>query len=292
MTKPLDNDFSGQKREAQPTLPFDPAQVDRCGIRLTRADFARFLGVSKQAVGEWVASGKIVLGADGRLDPRQAVAQLLRNSDPAKLRAKVLAPLLRDVGTLQRRIAELESELARVKEERDFEAGAARELQQVPDALLFLLGEEWPALRAVEPERIEAALDDVFRRACALAAQEAEPEPLIPGVPEIRDVSFEERAWLAQQAQELADLPARKGIVAPRAACETEGEGGRSMKPALAISLLVREPEERWEFVAQVRGRPVYHGGGYDTPAEAFAAAVTQMRGELQRERAERERPN
>ncbi|MCC7269400.1 MAG: hypothetical protein IT468_01630 [Rhodocyclaceae bacterium] len=62
--------------------------------------------------------------------------------------------------------------------------------------------------------------------------------------------------------------------------------------PALAISLLVREPGEQWEFVARVRGRPVHHGDGYDTPAEAFAAAVSQLRGELQRERAERERPN
>ncbi|MCC7269399.1 MAG: hypothetical protein IT468_01625 [Rhodocyclaceae bacterium] len=226
MTEPIDNDFSGQKREAQPTLPFDPAQVDRCGIRLTRAEFARFLGVSKQAVGEWVASGKVVLGADGRLDPRQAVGQLLRNSDPAKLRARVLAPLARDVGLQQRQIDDLKAKLARAEEDRDFQAGAADELLRLPTILLSMIAEEWSTLRTVEPEGIDAALDDIFRRAGNLAAQEAEPGPLIPGEPSIRDVSPEEIAWLAQQAQELADLPARKGIVAPRAACENEGEGG------------------------------------------------------------------
>jgi hypothetical protein len=61
------------------------------------------------------------------------------------------------------------------------------------------------------------------------------------------------------------------------------------MKPvALMIMLVVREPDEQWEFVAQVRGRPARHGTCYDTAAEAYAAAVSQLLGEL----AERERPN
>ncbi len=224
MTEPIDNDFSGQKRQTQPTLPFDPAQVDRCGIRLTRAEFARFLGVSKQAVGEWVAAGKIVLGADGRLDPRQAVGQLLRNSDPAKLRARVLAPLMRDVGALRRRIAELEAELARVKEDRDFEARVAAELGKTPDAMLALIAEEWPTLRTVEPDRINAALDDIFRRATDLAAQKLE-EPLIPGT-NIHAVTREELAEMEEWSRELAEAHDREGIGPPRAVREKkEGEG-------------------------------------------------------------------
>ncbi|MDO8413566.1 MAG: hypothetical protein Q7S51_07245 [Gallionellaceae bacterium] len=128
MTKTLNPDSSA-------FLPFDPKDLDRSGLRLTRAEFARFLEVSKQAVGEWVTAGKITLGADGRLDPRQAVSQLLRNSDPARLRSKVLAPLARDVGILQKRVAELERDLASANEDVDFHEGASLELIEQQDTL-------------------------------------------------------------------------------------------------------------------------------------------------------------
>lgn len=109
-------------------LPFASGELDRSGLRLTRAEFSRFLGVSKQAVGEWVTAGKITLGADGRLDPRQAVSQLLRNSDPARLRVKVLEPLARDIGKLQRRIAELEATLTTSEEDASFHEESSLEL--------------------------------------------------------------------------------------------------------------------------------------------------------------------
>lgn len=139
-------------------LPFAPGDLDRSGLRLTRAEFSRFLGVSKQAVGEWVTAGKITLGADGRLDPRQAVAQLLRNSDPARLRARVLAPLVRDVGNLQRRIAELEAEVDQWKEEAEFHDGAAMELAGQLNGLHDRLRAEREALAALPGERVVGAL--------------------------------------------------------------------------------------------------------------------------------------
>ncbi len=108
-------------------LPFAPGDLDSSGLRLTRAEFARFMGVSKQAVGEWVTGGKIILGADGRLDPRQAVSQLLRNSDPARIRSRVLAPLMKDIGSLQKRIGELETALAAANEEADYHKGVSLE---------------------------------------------------------------------------------------------------------------------------------------------------------------------
>lgn len=125
MTNLLNPDSTTQKTGL---LPFAPGDLDRSGLRLTRAEFARFLGVSKQAVGEWVTAGKITLGADGRLDPRQAVSQLLRNSDPARLRAKVLEPLSRDIGRLQQRVAELERALAAATEDANFHEESASEL--------------------------------------------------------------------------------------------------------------------------------------------------------------------
>ena len=125
MTNQLNPDCTTPKSGV---LPFEPGALDRSGLRLTRAEFARFLGVSKQAVGEWVTSGKISLGADGRLDPRQAVSQLLRNTDPARLRARVLEPLARDIGKLQQRVADLEKSLAQSDENGSFHEECAAEL--------------------------------------------------------------------------------------------------------------------------------------------------------------------
>lgn len=125
MTNPLNPDSTTPKTGV---LPFSAGELDRSGLRLTRAEFARFLGVSKQAVGEWVTAGKIMLGADGRLDPRQAVSQLLRNTDPARIRAKVLEPLARDIGKLQQRVAELEKALTQSDESASFHEECADEL--------------------------------------------------------------------------------------------------------------------------------------------------------------------
>lgn len=139
MTNPLNPDCNTPKTG---TLPFAPGALDRSGLRLTRAEFARFLGVSKQAVGEWVTAGKISIGADARLDPRQAVSQLLRNSDPARLRAKVLEPLVRDVGLMQKKVADLERALAATTEDANFHEESAGELAEQLNALDHHLREE------------------------------------------------------------------------------------------------------------------------------------------------------
>jgi len=135
-------------------LPFASGELDRSGLRLRRAEFARFLCVSKQAVGEWVTAGKITLGADGRLDPRQAVSQLLRNTDPARLRAKVLEPLSRDIGRLQQRVAELEKALAQSDENATFYEESANELAAQLDALDRRLVEERAALVLLPTDKV------------------------------------------------------------------------------------------------------------------------------------------
>jgi len=155
MTPPLDPDRTKQNT---PMLPFDPADMDRCGIRMNRAEFSRFLGVSKQAVTDWVRAGKLTLGADSLLDPRQAVAQLMRTTDPARLRSKVLAPLVRDVGVLQRRVAALVAQVVEVREEAEFHEGASHELIVQFDALYKRLRVEWCDLRLLPAPQALAAL--------------------------------------------------------------------------------------------------------------------------------------
>lgn len=111
---PISPDF-----DHKPALPGIPAHGSllssdeqlTAGIRVTRAQFARMMGCSRQAVTEWVRAGRLTVGADGRFDPRKAVADLLRTGDPARLRAKVLQPLADELAGYRHRIVELEAAL-------------------------------------------------------------------------------------------------------------------------------------------------------------------------------------
>ena len=124
MTNRTDTDTYRTHGKAQPALPFAEEELSTNGPRLRPAELARLLGVSRQTVSEWLKAGKTRLGADGRIDPRKAVADVLRTSDPARLRARVLAPLVEEVAALRARVAHLAHELAECEEDRQFHAGA------------------------------------------------------------------------------------------------------------------------------------------------------------------------
>jgi hypothetical protein len=93
-----------------PTLPLSFEDVGN--LRVRPAELARMLGVTRQSVSQWIQTGKLTLGADGRVDPAKATRQVIENSDPSRLRARVLRSAVEDVGTLRRRIADLEHQLA------------------------------------------------------------------------------------------------------------------------------------------------------------------------------------
>lgn len=127
-------------------------EAERAGIRVTRAEFSRMMECSRQAVTDWVQSGRIVVGADGRFDPRQAVASLLRTGDPARIRAKVLEPLVRDIGQRDRRIADIETKLASALENAEFYQESTLEILATLDAFQQILATEWEFLRAAPAE--------------------------------------------------------------------------------------------------------------------------------------------
>lgn len=99
------------------SLPFDLA--DMIAVRLLPAQFARVVGVSKQSVSKWIRAGKVTLGPDGRLDPAKSIQEVLKNTAPTRLRARIFrhamegADAMRvEIRALQRKCALLESELA------------------------------------------------------------------------------------------------------------------------------------------------------------------------------------
>lgn len=146
------------------TLPFDMA--DMIAVRLLPAQFARMVGVSKQSVSKWIRAGKVTLGPDGRLDPVAGIQEVLNNTAPTRLRARVFRQAMQgadamraEIRALQRRCAHLESE-ARTGSD-DLRAEVAR-LQRE----LVVAGDHKAAAVAAAQER-EARVMDAFRRAIA-----------------------------------------------------------------------------------------------------------------------------
>ena len=96
-------------------LPFEPADLAQ-GVRVTQADFARMTGVSRQTVSQWVKLGKIrAVYPDGSLDPARAAREVIKNTDPARLRAKIFRVATEDAQALRGRVATLERELDAAK---------------------------------------------------------------------------------------------------------------------------------------------------------------------------------
>lgn len=137
-----------------PTL--DLGLGDDYNLRVLRSELARMLGVSKPTVSEWVKAGWITLGADGRIDPRQAVASLLRHRDPARIRSKVLAPLISDIAGRDREIErqrlaldDLLRQLTEAKEDASFEESSALGILGLLDDLKMRLRNDWEGLVAL-----------------------------------------------------------------------------------------------------------------------------------------------
>lgn len=131
MTGSTDTDKLRNPAGEQPPLPFAEAELESNGPRLRPAELARLMGVSRQSVSEWIKLKKIRVGADGRVDPRQAVADMLKSNDPARLRARVLAPFAKEIAALRAQVARLTHELRECDAMREFFEGSADELAAI-----------------------------------------------------------------------------------------------------------------------------------------------------------------
>lgn len=166
MANPPDFDTTSHPGPIPQNLSLLSSSESLCaGIRVTRAQFARMMGCSRQAVTDWVRAGRLTVGADGRFDPAKAVASLLRSGDPSRLRAKVLQPMADELATLGARIVELEAglgaalrriealkvELAAAEECSEFNEASASEFSGIFEALTDQLPAAWPDLVA-KPE--------------------------------------------------------------------------------------------------------------------------------------------
>lgn len=159
MTNSINADFATRNSGNSLSLGFESSEAAlMAGIRVRPADLARLFGVSKQAVSSWVKDGRVILGVDGRVDPRAAITRLLSTGDPARLRAFFLKPVIADLTAAQRRAAELEKALAVARDSAEFNEASASEFSRLFATLEIRLELEWAELRKLPAERGLAAL--------------------------------------------------------------------------------------------------------------------------------------
>ncbi len=174
---------SGSEKATPSTLPFDPESLAQ-GIRVRPAQFARMCAVSKQAVSGWVRAGKITLFPDGTLDPARAAREVIANTDPGRLRARIFKTAVDDVAALRRRIAALELELQAAKERRDYLEEFSRELIRGEEVIRGMLIEHEGALRSTPDSRAYSILlETLFDEATLLVGEELgliEPRATVP----------------------------------------------------------------------------------------------------------------
>lgn len=165
------------------TLPGLADSAALLRVRIRPAELARMLGVSRQAVSTWVKKGYFSPGIDGRVDPQQAVAEVLRRTPASQLRAQVLKRAVEDVKSLresaaaadaradrlQGRVAHLEAALAEARAEADLADRMNGEFMRLLDARR---AEFCATAKADLDDWFMALLDDAL--AGALASIDAE----------------------------------------------------------------------------------------------------------------------
>jgi transcriptional regulator with XRE-family HTH domain len=169
----LTNQIDMDEQSKNAYLPFDSSELDRFGLRVRQSDFARLMGCSKQAVSEWVKSGRVQVGADGLINPREAIARLIRYSDPAKVRSIVLRPLVSQIYALQARVAELETENDRLREDEQFASESASELLKHFDFVRRQLSDDWEEIRKADSDLAVTALRDWMHQIEQFGAEQA-----------------------------------------------------------------------------------------------------------------------
>lgn len=167
------NSIDMDKKAKNAFLPFDSSELDRFGLKVRQADFARLMGCSKQAVSEWVKTGRVQVGADGLINPREAVARLIRYSDPAKVRSIVLRPLVSQIYALQARVAELEIENDRLRESEQFASETVIEVLESFSFICRTLSADWESFCKLDAGLAAIALRDWLQQIEQFGAEQA-----------------------------------------------------------------------------------------------------------------------
>lgn len=203
-----------EKRPESSSLPFLQDAPELLRVRILPAEFARLMNVSKQTVSVWIRKGFITLYADGRLDVTSAIQQLLRNTDPGRLRARFLKAAIADVSELRQtaaaadeRISALEAALADINWRYTVDGEAAERFAD-------LVRNNESALRSTTSTAAWRQMLDQFEAAAAAAALADWPDQA-DDLPDLDEMEAEAAAVLE---------PPESGLT--REALPTDGGAG------------------------------------------------------------------
>jgi len=156
------------KKSQESILPFDIESLTQ-GIRVKPAVFARMCQVSKQAVSQWIQLGKITLYPDGTLDPHKAAQQVIDNSDPGRMRAKVFKLATDEAAMNKEKIIDLEEEIAglnaQLEDARlriDYLDGLVDEIGEAEYLLHGILLDAMPRLKECAIDQLPELIDELF----------------------------------------------------------------------------------------------------------------------------------
>lgn len=104
--------------------------LELLGLRVNGAQLGAMLGVTRQSVSRAVHRGTISpAGPDGCFDAKRATREWLENSNPSKVRARLLKSGSESLAELRQQVATLSAEVERLRDEIEIEReyGDARE---------------------------------------------------------------------------------------------------------------------------------------------------------------------
>lgn len=130
------------------------------GLTITQSQLARLFNVTKQAVHVWVRDGKIKINPDGKIDPNQALSQLLTGSDPSRLRCALLKPVRDEIDRITAENRLLQARLDTALNDVEFYESCSNETSNVLTALERKLANEWDILHGVEGRYALGAISD------------------------------------------------------------------------------------------------------------------------------------
>ena len=127
------------------------------GLRVSRAEFARIMGVSRETVSKWVKSGKFKVGSDGRFCPRYAAKEILKNTNPNKLRTRTLRDAAEEAEQMREEIRTLKASVEDQTRRLGILEIDAVETEIQLDILPKLIIDDWKILTSLSTaQRLEA----------------------------------------------------------------------------------------------------------------------------------------
>lgn len=193
-----------KQRNETSTLPFNPDEVSV--VRLNQAQIAEIFGVSRQAVNQWIKTGKVSIFADGTLDPVKVARELAKNTDPGRLKNRVFRQIRDETDLLRAQVNQNAKEIKRLNEQvettRQRAAFLLRELLEYTSWLNsfadLMTGLDIESRAVGSASNWEMVVQGLFDRAGELAAH-AEPGELLTAC------DLNEFADLLDQVESSAD---------------------------------------------------------------------------------------